>query len=430
MTDNYTPADGSDDILASFSSAGPTVEGFAKPEVIAPGGHILGLVQGNSTLASTYPEFYASDMYFEMSGTSQATAVASGIAALALEAEAWRSVDELKCKIMSAARPAVSADGSLAYSVFQQGAGMVDAYAAVMNQTADCANQGLQIDNDIDGFVHFGGHANRFEEAGTGPAEVTVRDEFATVDYSNNDGTAVWSGSWVEANDDGSATAGTVRVDGARLFMDNSDGGSLESIERSVDLSGTSSATLSFHFDTWGYGGLDLIAIEVSNDGGASFVTLEVLELVDEFKDFRSYSLENFISLGGQVTVRFRIVQGLMGAGQYFGFDNIQIQYAGQASALGDYYLMGLEGHTWDGSYADLSGYVWTNAYLWTNGYVWTNAYLWTNGTVDANGYLWTDGYIWTNGYMWTNSYLWTNGYMWTNSLTEMATMSNWVDQE
>ena len=37
MTDNFTPADGSDDHWRSFSSAGPTVEGFVKPEVVAPG---------------------------------------------------------------------------------------------------------------------------------------------------------------------------------------------------------------------------------------------------------------------------------------------------------------------------------------------------------------------------------------------------------
>ena len=48
MSDNYTPADASDDILASFSSAGPTVEGFVKPELVAPGGHILGLMTDNT----------------------------------------------------------------------------------------------------------------------------------------------------------------------------------------------------------------------------------------------------------------------------------------------------------------------------------------------------------------------------------------------
>ncbi len=52
---------------------------------------------------------------------------------------------QVKCKIMSAARPAVKADGSLAYSVFQQGAGLVNAYDAVYNWNYDCANNGLDI---------------------------------------------------------------------------------------------------------------------------------------------------------------------------------------------------------------------------------------------------------------------------------------------
>ena len=170
MTDSITPSDPSDDKLASYTSAGPTYEGFMKPEVVAPGGHMRGLVQNNSTLSTKSPEFYDGD-YFEMSGTSQATAVVSGIAALALQAEPWRSVDELKCKIMSAAKPATITTGkggnkttTLAYSVFQQGAGMVDAYAAIMNQTVDCANVGLHVDNDIDGYQHFGGPANQLTD--------------------------------------------------------------------------------------------------------------------------------------------------------------------------------------------------------------------------------------------------------------------------
>jgi serine protease AprX len=69
-------------------------------------------VQNNSTLANSYPQYYDGD-YFEMSGTSQATAVVAGVAALVLQAEAWRSVDEIKCKIMSAAGPATYRDNRL-----------------------------------------------------------------------------------------------------------------------------------------------------------------------------------------------------------------------------------------------------------------------------------------------------------------------------
>ena len=53
MTDHYThPNENhSDDQLASFSSAGPTHEGFVKPEIVAPGGHMLGMVPYSAKLA-------------------------------------------------------------------------------------------------------------------------------------------------------------------------------------------------------------------------------------------------------------------------------------------------------------------------------------------------------------------------------------------
>ncbi|MGB5581516.1 MAG: S8 family peptidase, partial [Woeseia sp.] len=73
MTDNYTPTDNSDDRLASFSAAGPTVEGFVKPDVVAPGGRILGIMDGKKQLIpQEHAEFAAEEKHlFIMSGTSQ-----------------------------------------------------------------------------------------------------------------------------------------------------------------------------------------------------------------------------------------------------------------------------------------------------------------------------------------------------------------------
>ncbi|MCP3959091.1 MAG: S8 family peptidase, partial [bacterium] len=82
MSDAATPGDGSDDYLASFSSTGPTVEGFVKPEVVAPGGHMLGLMATDSTIAVLRPEYQLGGNYFTMSGTSQSAALVSGIVAL------------------------------------------------------------------------------------------------------------------------------------------------------------------------------------------------------------------------------------------------------------------------------------------------------------------------------------------------------------
>ena len=51
MTDSYTPDDPADDRLTVFSSSGPTRDAFIKPEVVAPGGHLPGLIQIFSRLA-------------------------------------------------------------------------------------------------------------------------------------------------------------------------------------------------------------------------------------------------------------------------------------------------------------------------------------------------------------------------------------------
>jgi len=171
MTDSDSPSDPSDDLLATFSSMGPTHEGFVKPEVVAPGGHMLGLMDKDSYLATTYPEFFDGGQYFSMSGTSQATAVVSGIVALMLERQPGLTPDQVKCRLMSTARPAVDSSGNLAYSVFQQGAGLVDAFDAVNfvlkknrkegTRNDECANVGLDVDYDLAGTQHYGGRADQ-----------------------------------------------------------------------------------------------------------------------------------------------------------------------------------------------------------------------------------------------------------------------------
>ncbi len=152
MTDNYTPDDTSDDKLASFSSTGPTVEGFVKPDLLAPGGHLVALMNDDGQIAIEHPEFRDEDgMYFTMSGTSQSAAVVSGVVALMLQADPSLSPDDVKCRLMTSARGARNADGSPRYSVLQQGAGLVDAHAAVYSAEYGCANRGLDIAQDLAG---------------------------------------------------------------------------------------------------------------------------------------------------------------------------------------------------------------------------------------------------------------------------------------
>jgi serine protease AprX len=160
MTDNFTPEDRTDDRLATFSAAGPTFEGFVKPDLLAPGGHMLGQMPPYAWLPLEHPEFVQQiNDYFTMSGTSQATAVVSGVLALMLQAEPKLKPDDAKCRVIASARAAVLNDGTHAYSIFQQGAGMVDAVAAVNESVAGCANRDLNIKKDLAGLRHYAGLA-------------------------------------------------------------------------------------------------------------------------------------------------------------------------------------------------------------------------------------------------------------------------------
>ena len=160
MTDNYTETLISDDKVASFSAAGPTVEGFVKPDILAPGGHLSGLMAFNTQIVAEHPEFHDGGKYFEMSGTSQAAAVVSGVVALLLTQEPSLTPDDIKCRLMDSAHAATDQDGKLAYSVFQQGAGVVNAKDALLSSTVGCANQALNIEQDLTGEKHFHGPSN------------------------------------------------------------------------------------------------------------------------------------------------------------------------------------------------------------------------------------------------------------------------------
>jgi serine protease AprX len=191
LTDNYTPYNLSDDRLASFSSAGPTFEGFVKPDMIAPGGHMVASMSSQSYLANIDPGSMApTAQMFTMSGTSMAAAVTTGVVALMLQSDPALTPDNVKCRLLASARPAVSSSGSLAYSVFQQGAGLINAVSAVNSSATGCANVGLNIAADLAGTEHFGGPAN---ESANGTYYVMNMAGSAWGGYTPSDGYS-WSG--------------------------------------------------------------------------------------------------------------------------------------------------------------------------------------------------------------------------------------------
>ncbi|HTU96671.1 MAG TPA: S8 family peptidase [Solirubrobacteraceae bacterium] len=79
--DDQGTADNSDDVVADWSSQGTTQDGFAKPDVVAPGAHIISTLAPNSDFATLCPSCVIDGSYFQISGTSLAAPIVAGVAA-------------------------------------------------------------------------------------------------------------------------------------------------------------------------------------------------------------------------------------------------------------------------------------------------------------------------------------------------------------
>lgn len=168
FTDNFTPADWNDDYITPFSGAGPTLDGFVKPDVVAPGGHITSLIPKDSVLVKQYPDNWIKKSYFNLAGTSQATAVVSGVAALILSNNPSLTPNEVKARLTATALPWVDAATEEAlYSMWEQGSGMVNAPDAVFAEINSTANDGMDIEGDLAGTIHYEGYSYFDEVSGT-----------------------------------------------------------------------------------------------------------------------------------------------------------------------------------------------------------------------------------------------------------------------
>ena len=95
-TDEAGTADPGDDFTAAFSSRGITQDGAAKPEVLAPGAHIVAPLARGSAFQTLCPSCVVGRDYFRMSGTSMSAPVVAGAAALLLQARPGLNPDQVK----------------------------------------------------------------------------------------------------------------------------------------------------------------------------------------------------------------------------------------------------------------------------------------------------------------------------------------------
>ena len=93
-----------DDSRAPWSAYGRTPDGFLKPEICAPGRYMVGPVPMGSTLAAQKADRLVENGYFQLSGTSFAAPVISGLAAQVLARNPSWTPDQVKSALMRRAR--------------------------------------------------------------------------------------------------------------------------------------------------------------------------------------------------------------------------------------------------------------------------------------------------------------------------------------
>ncbi len=133
-----------DDMLAWFSAWG-SPDSNAKPDLVAPGRRIVSLRVPGSALDTLFPERVVvaqnGATYFRLTGTSMATAVVSGAAALLLAGRPNLTPDQVKALLVGTTQPYGEDSGQVLPDPIADGSGLLDANAAV-NATLGTAPTG------------------------------------------------------------------------------------------------------------------------------------------------------------------------------------------------------------------------------------------------------------------------------------------------
>jgi serine protease AprX len=123
--DDLAQASLSDDVMADFSSVGPTTpDGWVKPDLVTSGRSVVSLAAPGSTVYKDYPTARIGSANFVGSGTSFSTAITSGAAALILADHPTLTPDQVKARLLGTASPGPVGNP------FTDGHGALDAYAA------------------------------------------------------------------------------------------------------------------------------------------------------------------------------------------------------------------------------------------------------------------------------------------------------------
>ena len=137
-SNEHSTPDIADDTVAPFSAYGVTMDGFVKPDIVAPGKDIISVLSDSSSWDVEYPDrVVLNGEYFRLSGTSMAAPMVTGAVALLLQDEPDLTPDQVKYRLMLASNTIQGDSGDPNSYPY------LNVYAAVTGTTTGSANAGI-----------------------------------------------------------------------------------------------------------------------------------------------------------------------------------------------------------------------------------------------------------------------------------------------
>ncbi len=152
--------------------------------------------------------------------------------------------------------------------------------------------------------------------------EFTLRDQFDTVSYSQNDGTEYFSSQWLE-NDDNLPNSGTLQILGGEATYQASSGSVV--FDRFVNLSESDNPKLSFRLRSLNTEGSGFLAdsVEVYAYDGTTFFLIERIDTLEGTQDItRTYNLGGYSIEDGAIRFAFNT----SASDEVFYLDNVDIR--------------------------------------------------------------------------------------------------------
>lgn len=173
-------------------------------------------------------------------------------------------------------------------------------------------------------------YANTSPPAGINPFCSVASDDFQSGDWTGSTGPMAWGGDWQEVNESGSPYTGdeVVGQPGNSLFArirDNDGGG--EGIERAIDLSDYTTATLTFNSWRAALESDDYVMVLYSSDGGSNWTEIQRIQGPGT-DSLNGAGVRSSLTLPSPLTnnsmIRFLTWSGMGGSDRVY-FDNVSI---------------------------------------------------------------------------------------------------------